>query len=607
MFNRIVLASLALIFVPACLAEEADYVREKGIAVLKESQTNPRAIVEAARLFIKAAELYNAAGNEEKNVEMNSFLYWCKKKMTMEDIDVFTKGGEGTASTKLDAIEKLVPTVEEAQKYLDRAEKFATKNPAEHLLIAIRFYEVADRFKGSDAGMKALDRSLKEQLQDKSSGPAKNPLPPENAPATVDSKPVPSADEIKKSEKLIKDILKEDYAKTDVPGRLALVAKLLQQADENKGDAVSEYVLLHEARDIAVLGGDSALATGAQKRLRDAFNIDFAAMLIDLRRLDANTKVPSVATALATLLAFISDDALVAENFDQALRYNSRAEGLVALIKDAPLKELMTRLKAGKLRILAFKQASDVVINARNKLKGNPDDPAANLIVGKFALQKGEFEEAFKMLAKGNDSVLVDIAKRELTPSADAIEQATLADNWFDRAEKELNSYIKIRMQERALNWYSKAMPTMTGLVKLKIEARIKTLQALSKPDNSIDKGTVIDLLSLIDPQKDNERDYGNEVFYRDNNAIVLKSGLIRFPYHPAKEYDIKFVYTPQKSTAVVVVNLVTGNCTFDWAVGHDTQRMGLEDISGKAIGSPDNPTSRNLVEPKADNSYEII
>ena len=41
-------------------AEDADAFRDKGIAALKESQSNPRAIVEAARNFVKAADLYGA-------------------------------------------------------------------------------------------------------------------------------------------------------------------------------------------------------------------------------------------------------------------------------------------------------------------------------------------------------------------------------------------------------------------------------------------------------------------------------------------------------------------------------------------------------------------
>jgi len=480
-----VMLLVPLLFAAACPAEEADQMRELGIAALKESQANPRQIVDAARAFVKASELYAAAGNDEKAIEMNSFLYWCKKKMTMEDIDAFIKGGEAAVSTKLNTVEKLAPKADEAQTYLDRAEQFATKNPEEHLLIAIRFYEVADRFKGSDASMKAQDRSLKEMLSEKSSGP-KPALPPtatripDTAPAAVVSRPVPSADEIKQAEKLIKDLLKDDYAKTDAPGRLALVAKLLQQADENKADAGSEYVLLRDARDYAVGAGEIASASDAQKRLRDAFKIDSAALLTELKRLEATAKSSESATALATLYSLGADDAMAADNYDQAVRFNSRAEDLLPLIKNADVK---THVKAELARTLALKQASTAALAALKTLTTKPDDPEANLIAGKFALQKGEFEHAFAMLAKSSDLMLKSIAKRELTPAAEVPEQTKLGDDWFDRAEKEPNASLKTRMQERAALWYGNALPALNGLTKMKIENRMKTLVPSAKTE----------------------------------------------------------------------------------------------------------------------------
>src|SRR5205823_651224 len=102
-------------------AEDADEVREKGIAAMKDAQDKPHAIVDAARLFVKAGLLYGEAGNEEKNVEMNSFLYWCKKKMMQADIDAFIKGGDAAVTGKLATLDKLVPKADEAQKWFDRA------------------------------------------------------------------------------------------------------------------------------------------------------------------------------------------------------------------------------------------------------------------------------------------------------------------------------------------------------------------------------------------------------------------------------------------------------------------------------------------------------
>ncbi len=482
MLPRLLIASLlfsALFFVPICPAEEADDLREKGIAALKESQANPRAIVEAARCFVKAGELYNAAGNEEKNVEMNSFLYWCKKKMTMEDIDAFTKGGEAAVSTKLAAVEKLVPKSDEAQNYFDRAEQFANNNPGEHMLIAVRFYEVADRFKGSDASLKAQDRSLKEMLLDKSAVGEKTNAPPvavraaEATPVSVGSRAMPTVDEAKAVEKTIKDLFKDEYAKTDAAGQSALVAKLLQQADENKDDAPTMYVLLHEARDHAVAAGDVALATDAQKRLRDAFKIDFAAMLLDLRKLEASARTAGPATVLAALLSLGAEDALAIDNFELAVKYNSRAEDLLPLIKDATLKE---HLKVEVPRVLALKVASTAALAAQKTLATKPNDADANFVVGKFALQRGDFDGAFGMLAKGKDETLKSLAKREAKPSAEAEDQVALGDAWFDAGEKEANAYLKARMKERAAFWYTNALPVLSGLGKLKVEVRLKSL-----------------------------------------------------------------------------------------------------------------------------------
>src|SRR5437773_8725690 len=88
----------------AAWAEEADELRQKGIDALNDSQTNPRSIVDAARHFTKAAEAYERAGDTEKSVEMNSYLYWCKKKMTLEDINAFVAGGEAAVANTLNAV-----------------------------------------------------------------------------------------------------------------------------------------------------------------------------------------------------------------------------------------------------------------------------------------------------------------------------------------------------------------------------------------------------------------------------------------------------------------------------------------------------------------------
>lgn len=164
-------------------AQDATELHQKGIAALKESQINPREIVQAARHFSKAAELYEAEGKTDLAVEMNSYLYWCKKKMNIDDINKFTGAAEG-GGKKFAAIDAQPVPDEEAKIYFERAQKFAEANPTEPLLIAVRYFEVADRFKKTDLGLKAMDESLKamQKIQQAPAAKAGKAPPPDLSP-----------------------------------------------------------------------------------------------------------------------------------------------------------------------------------------------------------------------------------------------------------------------------------------------------------------------------------------------------------------------------------------------------------------------------------------
>lgn len=163
-FYAIRLALFIALAASAFAADDAPTLHKKGIEALKESQSNPEAIVTAARYFAQAAAQYEAQKNEALTVEMNSYLYWCKKKMTIKDIDAFLKDGNVAVAERLKIVEK-APAQEEAQAWFDRADTYARAHPDEHLLIAVRYFEVADRFRESDAGRAAMSLSLKEMQQ----------------------------------------------------------------------------------------------------------------------------------------------------------------------------------------------------------------------------------------------------------------------------------------------------------------------------------------------------------------------------------------------------------------------------------------------------------
>ena len=138
--------------------------RAQGMAALKAADDDPKALVQAAEAFAQASDLYADLKMEAEATEMNSYLFWCRKKMNLEQIEAYTKKGATAENVvrKMDAVVNLKVDETQAQRWFDRAEQFVLDNPEDHFGAAVRFFEVANRFKGSEVGMKATDRTLQE-------------------------------------------------------------------------------------------------------------------------------------------------------------------------------------------------------------------------------------------------------------------------------------------------------------------------------------------------------------------------------------------------------------------------------------------------------------
>jgi len=93
--------------------------------------------------------------------------------------------------------------------------------------------------------------------------------------AQADKLPVPSQAEQEESQKRIRELFKDEYAKRSPGDVLALAQKLLKQAAENKSESTLVFTLLREARDKAIEGGDPTLALTAIDESAKTFLIAF--------------------------------------------------------------------------------------------------------------------------------------------------------------------------------------------------------------------------------------------------------------------------------------------------------------------------------------------
>src|SRR5262245_13069863 len=86
--------------------------------------------------------------------------------------------------------------------------------------------------------------------------------------------PVPDAAALKESEKLIRELFKDEYAKKAPADRQILVRKLYQQAQESKDSPAPRYVLLRESADLAAEVQDLPDCFKSLDELGKAFRVE---------------------------------------------------------------------------------------------------------------------------------------------------------------------------------------------------------------------------------------------------------------------------------------------------------------------------------------------
>lgn len=285
-------------------------------------------------------------------------------------------------------------------------------------------------------------------------------------------RPIPAAADLQKARGLVNDLFKAEFAAAkQAPEKTALGDKLLAEAVKNVGDVNGHYALLQAALELAVEAGDPALIDRVVGALSGYYTADPHELRITALADSARKSQPrAAAQSLAEAALRYAESANEAETFDIAKRYADVAAAASRSLKDAALtKQVGDRTK----EINDAKIQFDAVAKARGVLAEKPDDPAANLTVGRdLCFGRGRWEEGFPYLAKGSDAPVADLAKRSLAAPATADEQAALGDAWWQASEA-ASTKRKAELQAAARYWYEKALPGLSGLAKATIEKRL--------------------------------------------------------------------------------------------------------------------------------------
>jgi hypothetical protein len=293
---------------------------------------------------------------------------------------------------------------------------------------------------------------------------------------------VPDAAAVREATKTIRDIYKDEYAKKTPADKVALARKLLEQSAQNRDNPAIQYTSLVEAKDLAVSAGDLKAAADVLQSLGSAFDVDVVELkAAAFASLAKNLKTPEDMTEMARAYARLGEEASAADEYDGSVKAYEAAAGIARRAKDLTVA---SRADVKAKEAAQMKGRYDKVKKARETLSTNPEDRAANLVVGQhLCMVKGAWESGLPLLAKGEGPIGA-LAAKDVSDPGDTAEQIAVGDGWWDLAEKETGRSREF-LRARAKIWYEKAMGKAAGLPKAKLEQRLSVLrvEALNSGD----------------------------------------------------------------------------------------------------------------------------
>ena len=482
------LAQLAGVEVQATAASHV----QAGLVALRASDNDPSQSVPAALAFAQALDLYRKAGDVDGITEMQANIFWCRKRMSMEQLQAYIasrKDDAPAAATIQAELLREVPA-SEATAMLQRAKEWRTAHPEAHLQAVIRFSEVVDRFQGTEQAATAqtaynaanLDY-LKEVQKEREAEKADLATKRKELDAAIvavrqtrfqrprsvlaeRSTPVPSAADRDHALTQLKASYAKDYAKKKDFQRRALSRRLFAESEQNRSDANLYYVMLDESL---------RLATETE---------DYDQLLNSIELLGATYQGIEV-TALT--------------------------------------RSTLTRIK------------SKPVANAILVLLDKPDDATANTTTGKcYCFQLGRWDDGVAMLAQGSDAELRKLAGMETAKPATSSEQEQTGNAWLALGRK--GGSDKVAMHSRAQYWFTLAVAGATGVRKAQLDKLMievdKVLPAVITDWNNVTlsqweklKGQLISVPSKVD---------------RSGTGVTMKPGMrLRVVPHPDDREDI--------------------------------------------------------------------
>jgi hypothetical protein len=165
--------------------------------------------------------------------------------------------------------------------------------------------------------------------------------------------------------------------------------------------------------------------------------------------------------------------------------------------------EMRNQVEAERRRVQDYRQRFEAYRRAANRLRADPEDAEANLVVGRYlCLVNGDWEEGLPRLAKGTDVTLARLARLDLGRPEAPERQLGLGNGWQEAARltKQEERLARAALFGRAHYWYKKALAQSPPGLQRGVERQVEDIERLAR---DLSPGLQAAFFSDLTPAKD--------------------------------------------------------------------------------------------------------
>jgi len=309
------------------------------------------------------------------------------------------------------------------------------------------------------------------------------PTPPQPIPSAAPIS-IPAKADIEHSRQLLKAAYAEKLKDRSITARRVLADELLEEANKPEYGPADQFALVTGALDAAREGSDLGKCLNVAGRLSAMFQVDRLKVELNvisrmsLRVDDPGYQADNIHAGLDLVNALVRN-----EDLSDAFR-------VLAIIR--PLSGSDENLRALVLRHTQDLEATQLAWQRiqpnLEKLKSNPLDLSANLAVGLcYCVRLGDWAKGLPLLVRGSDPNLRQLAREELSKSADPQAALKIADAWWDRAAaRGTTEADAAAIKRHAASWYRIGQQGATGLQAKVVETRLTEVGVLALEQGEI-------------------------------------------------------------------------------------------------------------------------